>query len=103
MYNYDNAPNYYFIKTIQNSDHYTDYTFKINKIKDIGLVLIDITLNDWSQDDDEQQPSMYVSHNDIAAIELELLPHASTRIKFGHIKNYDTATKLKASEEEKNV
>ena len=44
MYNYDNAPNYYFIKTIQNIDNYTDYPFKINKINDIGLILIDITL-----------------------------------------------------------
>ena len=39
---------------------------------------------------------MYVSHNDI-------LPQASMRVKFGHIKNYDTATKLKASEDEKKV
>ena len=76
-YNYDNAPNHYLIKTIQNIDNYTDYTFTINKINDVGLVLIDTTLKNWSQDGGEQQPSMYVSHNDITAIEFE------------DIKNYD--------------
>ena len=89
---YDNAPNYYFISTIQNIDNYTDYPFKIYKINDIGLVLIDIALNDWSQGDD-----------DITAIELELLPQASIRIKFEHIKGYDAVTKLKATEEKMYV
>ena len=46
---------------------------------------------------------MYVSRNDIAAIELDLLPQASMRVEFGHVQNRDTTTKLKASEEEKTV
>ena len=56
MYNYDNAPNHYFIKTIENIDNYTNYPFELTKINDIGLVLIDITFNDKSQNStsDEQ-------------------------------------------------
>ena len=53
------APNYYSIKHIQNVNNYTNYSFKIDKINEVGLVLIDITLHDWSQDDKNNHQCTY--------------------------------------------
>ena len=49
MYNFDDLPNYYHVETDADVENYGDYLFIIHKIKDIGLVFIDVTVNGWSR------------------------------------------------------
>ena len=102
----DNSPRYGIVLNVQNVNNYRDFSFKIDKIHDIGVILLDLSLPDLIVKDNEymqQQPSHFLSHNHCNPIDLNLQEGADLRVKYGHIKYYDVNIKLQVEIEKRLV